>query len=76
MLIEFSTGKIIATQYEVSVRIHGEHMVTLQAQIDALKLIGNGANVILANAGDCRWSVKLDNEAQLLALSQFIGITW
>ncbi len=76
MLIEFSGGKIIATQHELVVRVNGEQMVTMQAQIDAIQLIGKGANVILANAGECKWSIKLDNELQLIMVSQAIGITW
>lgn len=74
MLIEFSIGKIIATQHEVVVRLTGDHRVTMQAQIDSVQLIGKGANVLLANTGECKWSLKLDSESQLLALSQAIGI--
>lgn len=74
MLIEFSAGKIIANQHEVVVRLVGDQMVTMQAQIDAIQLIGKGANVVLANAGECKWSIKLDSESQLLALSQVVGI--
>lgn len=74
MIIEFSAGKIIATQHEVVVRIIGEQMVMLQAQPEAIQLFANGSNVVVANGSECKWSIKLDDEEQLLALSQVIGI--
>tara|TARA_Y100001956_G_C4113360_1_gene183618 strand:- start:1618 stop:1851 length:234 start_codon:yes stop_codon:yes gene_type:complete len=74
MLVEFKSGKIIATPHEVVVKLHGEHMVTLQAQIDAIQLIGRGANVIAANGSETKWSIKLDNDTQLKSLANEIGI--
>lgn len=74
MLVEFKSGKIIATPHEIVVKLIGEHMVTLQAQTDAIQLIGRGANVIAANGSETKWSIKLDNEAQLKALADEIGI--
>jgi hypothetical protein len=74
MLIAFSGGKIIVTAHEVVVRLSGEHRVTLQSHVDELQLIGNGANVLLANCGACKWSLKLDNELQLIQLADAIGI--
>ncbi|MCG9753394.1 DUF3389 domain-containing protein [Vibrio brasiliensis] len=73
MMIPFSSGKIIATAFEVVVKLEGSHMVTLQAQNDAITLIGRGANVISANGSETKWSVKLDNEQQLIELSQQIS---
>ncbi|POB65742.1 PTS sugar transporter subunit IIA, partial [Vibrio vulnificus] len=40
MVIEFSHGKIIVTPHEVVVRLQGSHSVTLNAQVDAVQLIG------------------------------------
>ncbi|TOP12412.1 PTS sugar transporter subunit IIA [Vibrio parahaemolyticus] len=74
MVIEFSLGKIIATQREIVIKLTGEGMVTLQAQTDALQLLGRGANVVLVHGAECKWSIKLDNEEQLIQLAQEIGI--
>ncbi|WED24421.1 DUF3389 domain-containing protein [Vibrio sp. JC009] len=73
MVIEFKSGKIIVTQYEIVVRMMGEHMLTMQAQVDAIQLIG-GANVISVNGSECKWSIKLDNSEQLEQLAAEIGI--
>ena len=74
MVIEFSLGKIIATQREIVIKISGSAMVTLQAQTDAIQLLGRGANVVLSHGAECKWSIKLDNEEQLAELSREIGI--
>ncbi|GAB2650386.1 DUF3389 domain-containing protein [Vibrio panuliri] len=74
MVIEFSIGKIIATPHEVVIKIQGTQMITLQAQTDAIQLIGRGANVVTANCSEAKWSIKLDNEQQLLDLAAQIGI--
>ncbi len=74
MVIEFSLGKIIATQREVVIKLTGDSMVTLQAQTDAIQLLGRGANVVLSHGAECKWSIKLDNEDQLKQLSQEIGL--
>ncbi|MDA0148323.1 DUF3389 domain-containing protein [Vibrio sp. LaRot3] len=74
MVIEFSNGKIIATAHEIVVRLTGDAMVTLQAQVDAVQLIGRGANVVNVNGSECKWSVKLDNQEQIEELASQIGI--
>ncbi|EOX3947193.1 DUF3389 domain-containing protein [Vibrio alginolyticus] len=74
MVIEFSLGKIIATQREIVIKLSGSAMVTLQAQTDAIQLLGRGANVVLSHGAECKWSIKLDNEEQLVELSREIGI--
>ncbi|KHT51740.1 DUF3389 domain-containing protein [Vibrio sinaloensis] len=74
MVIDFKSGKVIVTPHELVVKLVGEHMVTLQAQIDALQLIGRGANVIAANGSETKWSIKLDDEQQLRAIANEIGI--
>ncbi|KAB0300686.1 DUF3389 domain-containing protein [Vibrio fortis] len=73
MVITFSGGKIIATPHELVVRLDGEHRVTLQAQVDAIQLIGKGANVVSANGSECKWSIKLDDEQQLRDIANEIG---
>lgn len=74
MVIEFSIGKIIATQREIVIKLSGNNMVTLQAQTDAIQLLGRGANVVLVHGAESKWSIKLDDEAQLHQLAQEIGI--
>ena len=49
-------------------------VASLQAQVDAITLIGRGANVIAANGVETKWSVKLDNQEQLEQLSQHASI--
>ena len=73
MKITFSEGDIIATQHEIVVRLKNNSRTTMQAEIDALTLIG-GANVINAVGSGMKWSLKLDDEIQLKQLSQEIGI--
>ncbi len=75
MMIEFSGGKIIATAHEIVVKLNGVQMVTLQAQTDAVQLIGRGANVIAVNCSEAKWSLKLDDENQLSELASQIGIS-
>lgn len=74
MVIEFSLGKIIATQLEIVIKLSGSAMVTLQAQTDSIQLLGRGANVVLSHGAECKWSIKLDNEEQLADLAREIGI--
>ncbi|ENM5749924.1 DUF3389 domain-containing protein [Vibrio mimicus] len=71
MVIQFKSGKIILTTHEVVVRIGQE--VTLQAQADAITLMGNGANVMIANGSETKWSIKLDDETQLRTIAQTLG---
>ncbi len=73
MIIEFHGGKLVATPYELTVRLSGANSVTLHAQTDLIELIG-GANVVIANSGDCKWSLNLDNSEQLETLARFIGV--
>ena len=74
MVIEYKSGKIIVTVHEIVVKVASEHMITLSAQIDAIQLIGRGANVIAANGSETKWSIKLDNAQQLSEIASEIGI--
>ncbi|NOH61347.1 DUF3389 domain-containing protein [Vibrio sp. RE88] len=74
MVVEFKSGKIIVTAHEIVVKVATEHVFTLQAQLDAIQLIGRGANVIAANGSETKWSIKLDNEQQLFKIANEIGI--
>lgn len=73
MVISFKGGKIIATPHETVVKLEGELMVTLQAQNDAITLIGRGANVIAVNGSESKWSIKLESEDQLRQIANEIG---
>ncbi len=74
MVIEFSAGKIIVTQFEIVIRVTGSHHISMQAQTDAISLIGRGANVIAVQGAESTWSIKLDNESQLNEVAQALGI--
>lgn len=69
MIVEFKGGRVIVTPHEVVVKLMGEHMVTLQAHLDAIQLIGKGANVIAANGSETKWSIKLDSDQQLIDIA-------
>ncbi|WP_117233977.1 DUF3389 domain-containing protein [Vibrio maerlii] len=73
MVLNTSFGKIILTPYEIVIRIQGEQHVTLQAQADAIELIGQGANVVMVNGSESKWSLKLDNPEQLTVISEQLG---
>lgn len=72
MVIEFLYGKIIVTPHELVVRLDGEHKVTMQAASDAVQLIG-GANVVVVNGSESKWSIKLDNDQQLKQIAEQLG---
>ncbi|GMQ48812.1 DUF3389 family protein [Vibrio sp. 10N] len=72
MVINFSSGKVIATPHEVVVR-YSVGQITLQSQVDALQLI-LPACILSANGAECKWSVKLDDETQVNAISEACGI--
>lgn len=74
MIVTFSGGKVIATAHELVVKLSGPHRVSLQSQIDAVSLIGQGANVIVAHGSETTWSVTLDNKEQLVEIAQQIGV--
>ncbi len=74
MIIEFSHGKIIANLHDVVIRLNSMPSASLQCHVDAIKLIGRGANVITAYDLQCQWTVKLDNEQQVQNLADFLGI--
>lgn len=73
MVLTFSTGKIIANHHEVVVKMVGDSKITLQAQTDDITLIGS-ANVIVASGSGINWSVHLDNQQQIIELSEVIGV--
>jgi len=73
MKMTFSEGDIIANQHELVIRLNNASKTVLQAEVDAIMLIG-GANVINAVGSGLKWSIKLDDEEQLAYLANEIGI--
>ncbi|CAH0536870.1 DUF3389 family protein [Vibrio marisflavi] len=73
MVLEYKNGKIIMTPHEIVVKTSGENMVVMQASAENVVLIGNGANVLSANTGDMKWSIKLDSEEHLTQIAQQLG---
>ena len=73
MKVTFSEGDIIVNPHEMVVRLNNTSRVTMQAETDALTLIG-GVNVISAVGSGMKWSIKLDNAEQLEMLAQELGI--
>ncbi|MFA0087388.1 PTS sugar transporter subunit IIA [Vibrio sp. 10N.286.49.C2] len=72
MTVEFSGGKVLTTPHEIVVRLTTGH-TTLQAQVDAVQLI-LPACVISANGSECKWSIRLDNEAQIQQIANETSI--
>ncbi|WP_342609752.1 DUF3389 domain-containing protein [Vibrio tritonius] len=73
MLIEFSQGKIIVTPHEIVVKLSSLPQCVLQAEQSAVSLFGAGANVMMANVGGVKWSLKLDSEEQIQTIAQELG---
>lgn len=73
MILEFSQGKLIANPHELMVRLNGSGRPTMQAQADAVELVGI-ANVVTAFGGGVSWSVQLDNAEQLQQLAEELGL--
>lgn len=65
MMIKFSQGHLIVSVHEVQIRFDSSPHMRLQAQVDALRLFGNGANMLVAHDMNCQWAIKLDDETQL-----------
>lgn len=74
MLVEFSQGKLIATEFEVQIRLNMANVV-LQAAAEDISLRLEPP-MIIANGGGVRWSIKLDNTNQLDALQALLGIDY
>ncbi|MGO1298338.1 MAG: DUF3389 family protein [Vibrio sp.] len=73
MRVEFSKGTIIVTPHEIMVRLTDMPETILQAQQEAVTLFGQTANVIMANVGGVKWSLKLDTLEQLTLISEQLG---
>lgn len=74
MVIPIEGGKIIVNAFELVVRLDDAYKTTLQAQNDAIQLIGKGANVISVNGSECKWSVKLSQAEQLEQIAKEMSL--
>ncbi|NAW87750.1 DUF3389 domain-containing protein [Photobacterium halotolerans] len=73
MILIFSQGRIVANQYELVIRLEGTGKVTLQARADDIRLLRQ-PNIITATGSGVQWSIHLDDDTQLEALSDCMGI--
>lgn len=74
MVIPIEGGKIIVNAFELVVRLDDAYKTTLQAQNDAIQLIGKGANVVSVNGSECKWSVKLPQAEQLEQIAKEMSL--
>lgn len=72
MVINFSQGKMILTPFEVQVRFALSGM-SMYAMVEDIKFI-NDALIMHADAGAVRWSLQLDDLAQLLKIREELGV--
>ncbi|WP_261818263.1 DUF3389 domain-containing protein [Vibrio gallicus] len=68
MTLDFELGKIVVTPLEIMIRIEGVQRLTLQAQTEALQIMGD---VLVVHDAQSRWSMKLDSNL----IEQIIEIT-
>ncbi|MGB2079504.1 MAG: DUF3389 family protein [Vibrio sp.] len=74
MSLTFSQGRIIVSSREIQIRFDAMPQTRLQAQVDALKLLGGGVNLIIAHDMDCQWTLRLDNDEQLQQIADATGL--
>ncbi|CAM2893883.1 DUF3389 domain-containing protein [Vibrio rarus] len=70
MTLDFESGKIVVTAHELMIRFTGEQRLTLEAQTEALQLMGQ---VLVVADAQSRFSLKLDL-AIIEQISQVTGI--
>ncbi|KKC99390.1 MULTISPECIES: DUF3389 domain-containing protein [Photobacterium] len=73
MILTFSQGRIVANQHELVIRLDGAGKVNLQARADDIRLLRQ-PNMITATGSGVQWSIHLDDDAQLEAMSDCMGI--
>ncbi|WP_087016521.1 DUF3389 family protein [Thaumasiovibrio subtropicus] len=73
MKLAFSRGDIYVTPHEVVVKFNDETALTLKAAIDTVFLY-QAAKVIAVRGSGAEWSMKLDNEEQLVTLAELASI--
>ncbi len=72
MVLEFSQGKLVVTEFEVQVRL-SVSSVLLQASVEDISL-RVAPPMLIANGGSVRWSIKLDDRTQLTSVQEILGI--
>lgn len=77
MVLDFSAGKMIVTEFEVQVRLNAASIsaasIVLQASSEDIGL-RREPPMIIADGGGVRWSLKLDSLNQLRAVQNVLGI--
>ncbi|SIO31921.1 DUF3389 family protein [Salinivibrio sp. ES.052] len=71
MVVDIEQGKLIVTAHEVVIKLPALK-ATLHVQSDALQIIAS-ANMLVADAGDVRWSFPLRQE-NIEAITDITGI--
>ena len=72
MVLDFSQGKLIVTEFEVQVRINVASIV-LQVSAEDISL-RRQPPMLIADGGGVRWSLVLDSNAQLRAIQNVLGM--
>ncbi|OBT09373.1 hypothetical protein A9264_08860 [Vibrio sp. UCD-FRSSP16_10] len=70
MTLDFELGKIVVTPHELMIRFEGAQRLTLEAQTDAISLMGQ---VLVVTDSQSRFSLKLEAET-IKEISQVTGI--
>ena len=72
MVLDFSQGKLIVTEFEVQVRLNVASIV-LQASAEDIGL-RRQPPMLIADGGGVRWSLVLDSNTQLRAIQDVLGM--
>ncbi|PKF50426.1 DUF3389 family protein [Enterovibrio nigricans] len=72
MVIQISGGRVIATMHEVMVKLQ-ENRATLQAQVDDISILA-AAKMLVVSGGSINWSISLETDENVQALSDATGI--
>lgn len=72
MKISLANATLFITVQEVVVMMP-QHQMQLRAHIDDISLFEN-QSLLVANGGAVAWSVSVDTQENLLAISKFAGI--
>ncbi|KXF83121.1 DUF3389 family protein [Enterovibrio coralii] len=72
MVLQISGGRVIANMHEVMVKLQ-ENRATLQAQVDDISIL-SAAKMLVVSGGSVNWSISLETEENVHALSEATGI--
>ncbi|MDD1779808.1 DUF3389 domain-containing protein [Enterovibrio sp. ZSDZ35] len=72
MVIQITGGRVIATMHEVMVKLQ-ENKATLQAQVDDIAILA-APKMLVVSGGSINWSISLETDENVQALSEATGI--